>query len=362
MELSRESEDDFLYWKYHPSGRYTIKTGYYYLTKELGLESSTFLARDQDFVKLLWKMKLQPKWKLFHDGIAVKVNLAKRGFQIDTVCDHCRAGNEDSQHLFRFCTQAKEVWDSEPLNICLDFYRSFSLKRWIQHYILLFYSEDGKHGTRIALFIATLWGLWKSRNERCFKEVDGTTSRVKEFIYRAMQDHEILINQDSLADESEATSRDSSDFPPGFNHVQLGKENGGFDDFVMETDGSWDKNTTREGIGWAVKVNNKGYALEEGDKHGVVASVIHCEAWACPEAMKWARAKGRQGILIFSDSASLLNNLQDTKRRKVSITWIIKELRKIGTVFQRCTILKVPREQVQRANDIARQCRVNLTN
>ncbi|XP_021733063.1 uncharacterized protein LOC110699860 [Chenopodium quinoa] len=161
MELPQSTEEgDFIYWKYHPSGRYTVKTGYYYLSKDEGLDSSKFVARDQEFVKVIWRLGIQPKWKvflrkLFHDGIAVKVNLAKRGIRVDEVCDHCEVRLEDSQHIFRFCILAKEVWESSSLTICPDSPGFNSLKSWAQHFILLFNSKDGKNSTRCALFVAT---------------------------------------------------------------------------------------------------------------------------------------------------------------------------------------------------------------
>ncbi|XP_021721056.1 uncharacterized protein LOC110688599 [Chenopodium quinoa] len=368
MELPRSSEeDDFLYWKYHPSGRYTVKTGYYYLSKEGEVERSEFLERDQEFVKLVWRMIIQPKWKvflwkLFHDGIAVKLNLVRRGIRVEAVCAHCGVELEDSQHLFRFCILANEVWENSPLTIFPDSTGFNSLKGWIQHYIPLFNNEDGKNSKRCALFIATLWGLWKTRNARCFKDTTGSISVVKEFTDLAMEDHDAYTHKTRSIHELGATETDDPVIPPGLNYVHLGKEHNDFDKFIVEVDGSWDKNTRREGIGWAVKENHNGFDLDRGGKHGATTSVLQCEAWACLEAMTWAREKGIHGILILSDSMGLLNNLQDKSGKDISIVWLLKEIRKIGASFQRCTILKGQRDQVGKANDIARNCRINLVN
>ncbi|XP_021752468.1 uncharacterized protein LOC110717974 [Chenopodium quinoa] len=367
MELPYSSEEDFRYWKYHASGRYTVKTRYYYLSNTRGLERPSFLERDQEFIKLVWRLEIQPKWevflwRLFHDGISVKVNLARRGMQIQALCGQCEVDLEDNQHLFRLCILAKGVWEHTPLAICPDSSEFNSLRRWIQHYILLYNSEDGKHSIRCALFIATLWGLWKIRNVQHFEGTMGTIGSVMEAVNQAMQDHEMFKLQSSTTNEGDTVIRDDQVIPPGFNHVHPGKEKCSYDDFIVEADGSWDKKSRRAGIGWAVKVNTLGYALEEGGKHGAAASAIQCEAWACLEAMKWARDKGRQGILIFTDSTGLLDNLRVSPGRDISISWLLKELREVGASFQRCTVLKVERNQVCRANDIARNCRVNMFN
>ncbi|XP_021770697.1 uncharacterized protein LOC110734875 [Chenopodium quinoa] len=238
--------------------------------------------------------------------------------------------------------------------------QSVIIAGWIQHYILLFNSEDGKHSNRCTVFIATLWGLWKSRNARCFKGSTETISSVRDFINLAMNDHEIFNLQASPTPDLEVYDRENPTFPPGFYHVDLGKDKSGYDDFTVEVDGSWDKKTRRVGISWAVKSIQQGNAMDEGGKHGVAASAIQCEAWACLEAMKWARAKGKQGILVLSDSIGLLTNLQGNHGKDISISWLLKELRVLKASFQRCTILKVQRDQVQKANDIARKCRTNL--
>ncbi|XP_021754899.1 uncharacterized protein LOC110720197 [Chenopodium quinoa] len=309
-------------------------------------------------------MKIQPKWKiflwkLFHEGIAVKGNLAKRGIQVEVTCDFFGMDEEDSQHLFRLCDLAKEVWENGSLAICYDISGFNSLRLWIQHYILLFYSEDGRYGTRSIKFIATLWGLWKTRNARCFKGVDGGASLVLEFFNLAMRDHDIFCQNNGIGNNIIDNLGDDPYIPPGFNAVQLGKERRGYDKFIVGVDGSWDKTTTRAGIGWTVIGSNHGNEDSEGGKHGVATSALQCEAWACLEAMKWARAKGKQGILILSDSIGLINNIQGDSGKDVSITWMVKDIRDVGTSFHRCTVLKVQKDQVKRADEIAKECRTS---
>ncbi|XP_021765924.1 uncharacterized protein LOC110730427 [Chenopodium quinoa] len=264
MELPSTSKDDFIYWKFHPSERYTVKTRYSYLMKEEKSAQDVIPSeKDQEFVKLIWRMNIQPKWKIFlwklyHDGIAVKENLARRGIQIDNICGYCGVAPKDSQHLFRFCILAKKTWGKSPLAICSDSAGFNLLRNWIQSFILLFNSEDGKHSNRIVLFIATLWGLWRTRNERSF---NGTTGGARK-------------------------ERDDPALPPGFIYVQLGQEKEGFENFLVEVDGSWDKKTKRAGIGWSVVGNGEEMNSNDGGRHGAANSVLQCEAWACLEAMK----------------------------------------------------------------------------
>lgn len=74
----------------------------------------------RDFNKILWALKIHPKWKLFlrkllHNGIAIRINLGRRGLQVSLMCDICCNMEEDVQHLFRFCTFAQQTWRVEIL-------------------------------------------------------------------------------------------------------------------------------------------------------------------------------------------------------------------------------------------------------
>lgn len=65
---------------------------------------------------------------------------------------------------------------------------SYSLKEWIQSYILLFHSEDGWDSQRIANFISILWSIWTTRNGRVFKNMGGHVRLVMDRMRRGMKD------------------------------------------------------------------------------------------------------------------------------------------------------------------------------
>ncbi|XP_021747144.1 uncharacterized protein LOC110712994 [Chenopodium quinoa] len=370
MDLPCSLKDDFLYWKFHPSGIFSVKTSYYFLARNRGAGLLAFSLEEQKFVKLIWRMNIQPKWKvflwkLFHDGLAVKSNSAKRGIQVNEICEFCGVDEEDNQHLFKLCNLAKEVWENGSLAIYSDSPGFNYLRKWIQHYILLFYSEDGNYGTRRNKFIATLWGLWKTRNARASTMPMGGLVWSQNLSTCPCRTMRLSARCKGIGAMRLTTLGKIVNPPPpprGFNAVQLGKERTGFDSFIVSVDGSWDKITTRAGIGWAVMGGDNGDEGSEGGKYGVATSALHFEAWACLEAMKWTRAKGKQGILILLDSIGLINNLQSELGKDVLITWLVKEIKEVGASFQRSTIIKVQRDQVQRADDIARKCRATLSN
>ncbi|XP_021741907.1 uncharacterized protein LOC110708105 [Chenopodium quinoa] len=325
MELPSESKEDYLYWKHHQSGRYSVKTGYYFLCKDQVIDNFSFSTKSENFTKIIWRLNILPKWKivlwkLIHDGLAVKVNLTHRGIAINAMCDFCELDMEDSQHLFRFYSLAKAVWENSPMTFCHDMTGFPSLRSWIQHFILLFYSEDGKHSARITRLIATLWGLWLARNKRIFNRDEITIATTTELVNIALKEHEVF------------------------------------------TGGTTDKSSTRAGIGWATSGHNQSHTFDGGGRYGTASSALHCETWACLEAIKWVIYQGKEEVLILSDSALLLENLRSERGHDISIVWMIEDIRTKAAHLRICIISKVKRDQVQQANDIAKKCRCTLSN
>ncbi|XP_021718564.1 uncharacterized protein LOC110686253 [Chenopodium quinoa] len=269
---------------------------------------------------------------------------------------------EDSHHLFRYCSLAKAVWDSSSLTVCYDLPGLHSFQSWIQHFILLFYSKDGKRSNRITKFIATLWGIWTARNGKIFQDSEITLAYVKELVNIAIKDHESFTKD--VRSECTSVTEESIDpaLPPGFNLVQLGRQKTDFAKLVLQVDGSWEKASTRAGIGWVASgpvlfSNNRG-----GGKFGTATSALQCETWACLEALKWTKSQGYEEVLILSDSALLLENLKDSRGHDISIAWMLDEIRSVAAFFRKCSVIKVMRDQVQLANDIAKNCRSTLSN
>lgn len=63
MELPFAVADDFQYWRFHKSGKFTVKTAYAMLAVEdYGLATP---HQDLEFFKILRALKSLPKWKLF---------------------------------------------------------------------------------------------------------------------------------------------------------------------------------------------------------------------------------------------------------------------------------------------------------
>ena len=94
-------EDSFC-WGFSGSGTFSVK-------------SATWLAHDHvehttpawEF-NWIWKIDAPPKiliflWQMLHNALPIRVNLCRRGFQVDAACPLCAGSIETNDHLFWEC-------------------------------------------------------------------------------------------------------------------------------------------------------------------------------------------------------------------------------------------------------------------
>ncbi|XP_021845165.2 putative ribonuclease H protein At1g65750 [Spinacia oleracea] len=316
-ELPSTSVEDFLYWRFHKSGKFTVKTTYAMLAVEdYGLAQA---HPGLDFFKILWALKILPKWKvflwkLFHNGIASKVNVGKKGVQLSLTCDFCAKDNEDIQHIFRFCDCAKRVWRYGSLAIHSEINENLSFIDWVLYFIRLFQCQDGKNSVRVIYFIATLWGLWLSRNNRIFRNERGEVLAV---------------------------------------YIIIREEIQGIMSFI-QVDGSWKKNTRIAGMGWVL--SNPLITSDRilgGASVGTAKSALQAEVLACLFALRWSITATVRHITVLTDSHMLVEMLLQQSTIDINLLWTITEIKRLGRMFDWCSIQKVGRDQVQGAHDIA---------
>ncbi|GKC57673.1 RNA-directed DNA polymerase, eukaryota [Tanacetum coccineum] len=106
-------------------------------------------------------------WRFMLDRLSHHLNLSLRGIDIPSIgCPLCNANVESSNHVFFDCDNAKAVWSSvrDWCDLSFPAYASF-----VQVLILrLFSGSCGLIPGRCRIFAATLWWLWRFRNNIIF--------------------------------------------------------------------------------------------------------------------------------------------------------------------------------------------------
>ena len=117
IPLSSTSQKDVLVWPFTPSGTYSVKSGYGFLTDNSAQPqvSNQVLA----FWKKLWSLGVLSKvknfvWRASWEALPVKANQCRRRITREGQCETCKTGDETCSHAIFFCSDVQVMWNSDP--------------------------------------------------------------------------------------------------------------------------------------------------------------------------------------------------------------------------------------------------------
>ncbi|KAM3272212.1 hypothetical protein ACQJBY_042422 [Aegilops geniculata] len=152
-------EEDAIIWKFESNGRYSVRSMY-------GIVN--FRGVCPIHIPKIWQLHVPPNihiflWLLAHDKLLFRSNLSKRQHLDDLTCLFC-SEYENSNHLFFECAIATEVWRNiHTISGCMPQPTFDNMtKLWEKHKTLQ---------AKNMLISATLWVIWRSRNDICFNKV-----------------------------------------------------------------------------------------------------------------------------------------------------------------------------------------------
>jgi hypothetical protein len=126
--------NDWPAWHFDPKGNFSVKSAYKLAVQiryqEFGKDASSStsipgtIKNDGFNWHKIWQLKVPNKicmfiWRLAHNSLPVKRNLAERGVRLGIICPLCHRWDKDCGHLFFKCKKAKQCWrvmDLEHLN------------------------------------------------------------------------------------------------------------------------------------------------------------------------------------------------------------------------------------------------------
>lgn len=275
--------------------------------------------------------------------------------QVTITCELCGEGDEDLQHLFRFCDMARQIWRGGSLGIHSEINGDIPFVEWLLIYIRLFIGHDGKHSPRSVYFICTLWGLWVARNNFVFRGEVATIVSVNSIIKEGMEQHNIFADSTTGNLRNLHPPEFGPSVPLGFFTAVLRDTGTEWAAVRLQVDGSWRRDSKRAGMGWYLdKEGNETEDPNGGATFGYVESALQAEANACLKGLQWVVDRNIQSIMVLSDSHQLVEMLRDTRLVDIRLLWTIKEIFSIGLRFDYCCVTKVERERVHRAHSLAK--------
>ncbi|CAH9079931.1 unnamed protein product [Cuscuta epithymum] len=156
VPLSFRDVSDRVCWRWENSGQFSVRSCYRAIIGEI--TSSEWLGWTE-----MWRWKLPPKvkqffWQACRSLLPTKDNLMSRRINCSDVCGLCGMEAESQLHLFIFCPQTKEAWDSVGWSWVEPGAGSFleQIRREFQV----------KNIENLCKLIWGCWGLWGERNNR----------------------------------------------------------------------------------------------------------------------------------------------------------------------------------------------------
>lgn len=168
IPLSRNPRQDGWVWKFTPKGQYTVKSGYHASMSEQW--PSKMKANETELWNLLWKIEAPEKfrillWRICSNILPVTDRLIKKGVEIENLCSVFFETVETSMHCIFDCSNAREIWQSSPLNLDIAHWPQMDVKEVVL--LALHRTPRDMHG----LFAALCWGIWEERNNKVWNNL-----------------------------------------------------------------------------------------------------------------------------------------------------------------------------------------------
>jgi hypothetical protein len=162
--------DDWPVWHFDPKGVFSVKSAYKLVVRNRdqhsGRDASSSGSSDGEEFKWhkIWQLKFPNKvnmfiWRMAHNSLPVRRNLARRGIKTETVCPVCYRLDEDCGHLFFKCKRARECWRTMNLeHVRIELESCASGQETVLKILKLEQQEQRK-------VIIWLWRWWSARNK-----------------------------------------------------------------------------------------------------------------------------------------------------------------------------------------------------
>ncbi|GLT45582.1 hypothetical protein SLA2020_194050 [Shorea laevis] len=178
----RKNMVDSWQWRYDVEGRYIVKRAYDFLAPV------ECLLEDQ-LCKLVWCRLVPSKvgffgWRLCLDRLPTRWNLQKRGVTLQgdgIVCDICKEGVEDVNHLFCLCMEAWLLWVKVIKWWGMDVVMPATVKGVADIFIYCLGNLVGKE-MGACIFLVVSWYLWYWRNVLVFRNTRDIREQLLELI------------------------------------------------------------------------------------------------------------------------------------------------------------------------------------
>lgn len=158
--LPLSDDSDSVAWSFEKSGRYTVKSLYFWLERNLNGAHN----------KWIWKAKIPLKiqifqWLLLQGSVITKNCMQKKNWQGSPLCSFC-GQNETALHLFFTCSISRVVW-----GIVGSLFGTFMIPNSLwQFFVWMHVFLPGGDCFFVVGLAAVTWATWNYQNRVTFEK------------------------------------------------------------------------------------------------------------------------------------------------------------------------------------------------
>jgi hypothetical protein len=334
--------EDFWAWRLEPKGNFSVKSAYklHRTLVEPGGSSSGLLplANEKLFSwNNIWSCPCPPNvkqflWRLAHDSLPHRCNIARRGIEIDTLCRVCNRLNEDGAHVFLRCKGVKQVW----AGMDLDEVRNELLvcdgpKEMLGHILHL-------NQKKLIRSVALLWTWWKHRNKINAGEGKLEPDEVIIQAFRCAADYDQFCVSAPKAQKTATASWCQPEI----------------DCLKINTDGSFFASSQTGGWGFVMRDCNGGTVYSAAGRVDHASNALQTEALACLKALHTASDLGVHHVVLESDASVLIQAVSGDDFDRAANGVLFREIKSFSVAhFNSCIFKYCPRACNSVANALA---------
>ncbi|XP_027124382.1 uncharacterized protein [Coffea arabica] len=251
-------------------------------------------------------------------------------------CSCFGEGVETIEHLLFFCMNAVEVRKIAPI-------RWDGLKDK-QHNLWLWWEKATQSISkdhvpdRVNLTINIFWQIWKTRNKKVFENECQNPYRI---VTKAQED---WMEYEQAREEEQ-----DNNVPPIHSEHQKKRETAKEDEICLFTDAAISAKMKRMGQRIVAR-NWKGKNGIVNQYKGVPSKE---EALAISNAMLMAKHVGWTKIIVYSDSKSVIDQINGSNDYEYNIATILEDVQELRTHFESCRLVFIPRSENEISHTLA---------
>ncbi|KAF7826312.1 hypothetical protein G2W53_017476 [Senna tora] len=139
ITLGRISLDDSWFWRFNPTGHYSVKSGYKEYCREVlsATSRSDKSMQHPDVWRRVWKSKLPGKvkhfvWRMVKEIFLVCSRLTQKGLDVPPACPFCDLEDESTFHALLGCPALGDLWRRSGIPFVEELDEDIDLAEWFE--------------------------------------------------------------------------------------------------------------------------------------------------------------------------------------------------------------------------------------